>query len=120
MQIQVLESARHGWVITPTQAEAHDARQQLLAVTGLAISFASLFVFLAWVLFRADSLSHAAAMLRAMAGFGSAGPLARGAPRTMRIQEGLATGPRSLDDALLQAPPLTLGQAAPDSEALIG
>lgn len=35
-----------------------------------------LVVLIGWVLFRADSLPHAGAMLRAMAGFSAAGPLA--------------------------------------------
>src|SRR4051812_40721358 len=58
MQIQVLESARYGGAITPAQAEAHDARQRLLAVVDFSVALAAFVLFLTWV-YRANRNARA-------------------------------------------------------------
>ena len=60
-------------------------------------------VLVGWVLFRADTLSHAGAMLRAMAGFSAAGPLAMPPERYATASVATALAAAAL---LIAAPPL--------------
>ena len=62
-----------------------------------------LVVLIGWVLFRADSLPHAGAMLRAMAGFSLAGPLAMPPERYATASVATALAAAAL---LIASPPL--------------